>query len=138
MIPEHESPVRSILSQAKNTPFYPLKSFEDAKSYKDGVAVFEGDYGGQIYLTCPVSEIICDEPTLRQLLIDIDTHCFNYPDSAQIYYERIAQGSGIWGGSGGGIVTSDLWVHPELEKLGLEEIRAVIKGKQKRIRQESD
>ncbi len=42
MIPEHESPVRSILSQAKNTPFYPLKSFEDAKSYKDGVAVFEG------------------------------------------------------------------------------------------------
>ncbi len=104
MIPEHESPVRSILSQAKNTPFYPLKSFEDAKSYKDGVAVFEGDYGGQIYLTCPVSEIICDEPTLRQLLIDIDTHCFNYPDSAQIYYERIAQGSGIWGGSGGGIV----------------------------------
>ncbi len=35
---------------------------------------------------------------------------------------------GIWGGSGGGIVTSDVWVHPELEKLGLgEEIREVIK-----------
>jgi hypothetical protein len=92
-----------------------LRSLAEAQATSDGVVVFEGDYGGQIYLTCPASMVRCDESSLQTLLTDIDTLAFRDPPSARIYYERHAVSTGIWGGMGGGIVTGSLWVHPRLE-----------------------
>ena len=38
---------------------------------QDFAVIFEGDFGGQIYLTCPALEIKCNENPLHQLLLDI-------------------------------------------------------------------
>jgi len=37
------------------------------------MVIFEGDYGGQIYATCPASLVRCSEETLQGLLRDLDT-----------------------------------------------------------------
>jgi hypothetical protein len=79
----------------------------------------EGDYGGSIYLTCPARLVHCDEPTLRQLLHDLDKHDWNDLDGVGLYYEVAPVGSGVTGGTGGGVVTDGLWLHPDLETKGL-------------------
>lgn len=38
---------------------------ETAKSDPNAYVVMEGDWGGQIYLTCPVNYIVCDEALLK-------------------------------------------------------------------------
>ena len=68
VIPRHESPVRRIVSDADNLPYYPLKDLQEARNYDDAVMIFEGDTGGQIYLVCPVIMIKCSMKTLKRLL----------------------------------------------------------------------
>jgi len=94
----------------------------------------EGDYGGSIYLTCPVRLVHCDEPTLQQLLIDLDKHDWNDPEGVGVYYEVAPVGSGVVGGNGGGAVTDGLWLHPDLEAKGLRErVAAVVRGERERL-----
>ena len=83
--------------------------------------VMEGDYGGSIYLTCPVRLIGCDEPALEHLLHELDGHCWNDAEGARLFFECAPVGTGIAGGTGGGIVTSGVWLHPDLEALRLRQ-----------------
>ncbi|MEK6949770.1 MAG: hypothetical protein AABX34_06100 [Nanoarchaeota archaeon] len=134
VIPEHESPVRSITSKAHGTPYKPIKDFEEAKKYDDSYIIMEGDWGGQIYLSVPVNKIKCDYQTLKNLLDEIDRkewEC-NKGDGSGIYFERKNAGKGITGGMGGGISTDDLWVHEDLNKIK-NKISAVLNGKSKSI-----
>jgi len=51
-----------------------------------------------------------------------------------LYYEIAPVGSGITGGSGGGVVTDSLWLHPVLETKGLRNrVEAVITGERVRL-----
>lgn len=61
-IPEHQSVVRTICSKQ----FIPLKNWEEALE-KDGHLIMEGDYGGIIYLTCPVKLIKCSEQNKQRV-----------------------------------------------------------------------
>ena len=135
VIPEHESAVRRMVADARGESYEALRSLADANASEGSTAVMEGDYGGSIYLTCPASLVRCDEATLRQLLLDLDEHDWNDPEGVGLYYERAPIGTGIAGGSGGGVVTAGIWLHPELEAKGLRAaVEAVIAGERERIK----
>lgn len=129
VIPEHESPVRSIVSKSHGTPYKPIKNFEEAKKYNDSYMIMEGDWGGQIYLSISVKFIKCDYEILKNLLKDLDKIAWecNKGEGSGIYFERKKAGEGITGGMGGGAAIDELWVHKEFIDIK-EKILGVIKG----------
>jgi hypothetical protein len=134
VIPDHESAVRRMVAEAHGDRYEAIKSLHAAKATADAAVVMEGDYGGSIYLTCPVRLVHCDEPSLRQLLHDLDKQYWNDPEGVSLYYEVAPVGSGVTGGTGGGVVTDGLWLHPDLEKKGLRaRVEAVIRGERVRL-----
>ena len=92
------------------------------------------DFGGTIYLVAPVDGVRCDEATLSRLLSDIDQMCWRDLEMARVAIERRPVGSGVAGGMGGGRVQKTLWLHPELEALGVRrEIEDILAGKPYRL-----
>ena len=97
----------------------------------------EGDWGGQIYLACPLSVVGATEPALRALLRELDAIAWptNDQEGMAILYEHRPAGAGVAGGMGGGLVDAAIWVHDEFVALGLADaIRAVIRGERERLR----
>ena len=134
VIPDHESAVRRLVADAHGGGYKAIESLDEAKATPGAAIVMEGDYGGSIYLTCPARLVHCDERTLRQLLDDLDEHDWSDPDGVGLYYEVAPVGSGVAGGTGGGVVTDRVWLHPDLEAKGLRErAEAVITGKRVRL-----
>jgi len=74
---EQHSQVRSMMAEASGNIYMALETFAAARGRPGSVVIFEGDYGGTIYLTIPVREVACDEAALEQLLIDIDAMCWS-------------------------------------------------------------
>jgi hypothetical protein len=135
-LPEHESGVRRLVSDAHAIPYHPLHSFEEAKSSPDGIVILEGDDGGQIYVVCPASVVKCSEEALDNLLRDLDSIAWPHNDlnSAKVFYERRPMGSPVFGGMGGATVTENIWIHQRFIDAGLgEQIRGVIEGRRSRI-----
>lgn len=131
-LPNHESAVRRFISDAHGLAYNPLHSLEEARIYDDGIIVFEGDNGGQIYLVAPASQVMCSEKTLKHLLDQLDEIERPSGDGceAHIYYERKPVGTGIPGGMGGGAVTGDIWLHPRIAQRGIDAaIYGVIAGR---------
>lgn len=111
------SPLRDLMSQAGKIEFRPVKSFFEAKKYTDAYVIFEGDGGGQIYLSCPMKLVRCSEKALQKLLLKIDEKQWKDPSMAHISYERMTVGEIIAGGMDGGVATEGVWLHPEIEQL---------------------
>jgi hypothetical protein len=135
LIPRGCSPVRFAISQVCNTEYEPIEGFEGALNTQDAVLIMEGDWGGQIYLTCPMKLVHCSEGALENLLTDLDDiawHC-NEGLGTGIYYEVRKPGEWISGGLGGGYVSDTLWVYPEFDDRE-NEIKDVIEGRSERIR----
>lgn len=106
-------------------------SLAEARAYQgsDAIAMLEGDDGGQTYVVCPVALIRCDEPTLRQLLLDIDSVEWGEPDMVKLCYLRRAVGEHVGGGMGWRPSHGGVWVHRTLRDRGLEpQILAVLAG----------
>ena len=134
VIPDHESAVRRMVADAHGGGYKAIESLDEARATPGAAIVMEGDYGGSIYLTCPARLVRCDERALRQLLHDLDEHDWNDPEGVGLYYEVAPVGSGVAGGTGGGVVTDRVWLHPDLEAKGLRErAEAVIAGKRVRL-----
>jgi len=109
-------------------------SLAEARRHEDACVIMEGDYGGSIYLTCPVSLVSCDEDTLAKLLSDLDDAYWRDTEGASLCFEPRPVGSRVAGGTGGGVVLPGLWVHPDLEKLDLrDETEEVLAGTRARI-----
>jgi hypothetical protein len=67
-------------------------------------------------------------------LHDLDARSWNDRDMARVFYERLPVGSTVPGGTGGGLVTEGVWLHPTLEEQGLRPaVEAVIAGGRDRI-----
>lgn len=133
-LPEHHSPLRSMMAEASGNTYTALKTLMAAREHPGSVVIFEGDDGGTVYLTIPVSEVACDEPALRQLLIDIDAMCWSDSSMTRIVYETVPLGASVAGGMGGGQVVDGLWLHPAVEALGVgEDIQQILSGQRKRI-----
>ena len=106
-------------------------TFEEAKRDSKGVAVLGGDWGGQVYLTCPMKYIKCDEESLEKLLCqidDIEWDC-NEGEGTYITYLRGDRGDWIGGGMGGGFVENGLWINPDIQSRTKKLIKKVINGR---------
>jgi hypothetical protein len=113
-----------------------LHSLEEAKLFSDGVVIFEGDDGGQIYIVCPAARIECSTEILERLLRDLDHISWSSNDlnSARLFYERLPVGAPVFGGIGGATVEDDVWIHQSFTDSGLDDpIREVIGGRRSRI-----
>jgi hypothetical protein len=123
-----------MMAEAAGDTYTAFTTFVAAREHPGGVVIFEGDYGGTIYLTIPVREVACSETALKQLLFDIDTMCWSDSHGARVVYEVIPVGADVAGGMGGGQVIDGLWLHPRLEALGIREgIQQVLNGKREHI-----
>ena len=119
------SPLRSLMAEAATSPYVSYPSLVEAQADPDGVMIMEGDDGGTIYVVCPARLVRCSQQSLERLLQDIDALVWREPDMARIVFERARVGQRIAGGLGGGIVTDQIWVHEELDRVATS-IRAVI------------
>jgi hypothetical protein len=136
MIPEYERPIGRIMADAHGDAFRPIPSLEEAQRVADGRVILEGDYGGQVYLTCPAALVRCSSEVLQQLLLDIDAWCWpgNDGHGAGVYFEQKPVGAGVWGGMGGGIIADGLWLHAEVEGFGIrDQVEAVLTGGRDRL-----
>jgi hypothetical protein len=116
-----------MVADATGRPYQAFRTLAEAQADPDGVVVFEGDDGGQVYLVCPARAVHCSEEALRFLLKEIDSRQWNDPSAARIYFERLPVGSPVPGGMGGGRVTDGLWLHPRLRD-GADAIGNVLRG----------
>ena len=131
-IPDHVDALRSMMADAKGSTYVSFETLEEA-SRNNAVLIMQGDEGGQIYLTYPAARIACSAERLNELLRFVDSKSFSDISSASIRYELLKPGDGVAGGMGGGIVTGDLWIHPEIATVELEEkIRSVFSGTENR------
>jgi len=126
---EYKSDFRSLVHAAQDWDYKPLCNYDAAQNIENGCVVFEGDDGGQIYLTCPMKYVFCSHDTLWELAKDIDKLFWNDVSMLHLCYESIAINSGVAGGMGGGLVTDGLWIHDSLKENGLfERILSVVAG----------
>ncbi len=131
-LPEHHSGVRRMIAEAHASEYVAYKSLAEAKAAANGVVVFEGDDGGQIYLVARASRVLCSQEALHRLLADLDAQAWADPDAARVYYENLPIGAGVAGGMGGGVVTNDIWVHQRLRNFETA-IRAVLAGQRENL-----
>jgi len=128
-IKNNESAVRKMVADSKLENYTPFENLLEAKKYKEAYLIMEGDYGGQIYLTIPVEKIQCSEKNLFDLLNYLDDLSWKYSEGAKLFYEKIKEKTIVAGGMGGGVITSDLWVHSDLE-VYKDEIYKILNNKQ--------
>jgi len=112
---DQESGLRSLLTEASGETYTSYKSLAEAKIDPNGVAILEGDYGGQIYVVVRAKDVKCDDNLLFDLLQYLDRIEWDDPDGASIYYESRPVNSGVAGGMGGGAVMDKIWIHPRLQ-----------------------
>jgi len=123
------------MADSGKTSYHPLASLAQALSDPYGIAVLEGDDGGQIYVVCPARHIKCSESVLQQLLVDIDGTEWDDPSMRRIYFESRPPSQPVPGGMGGGQVMDQPWIHPRLIENGLSDaILNVLSGKAQRIK----
>lgn len=122
------------MADAHTRSYTAYSTLAEAGQDDDAAVVMQGDEGGTIYLTCPVRFVRCDERTLHTLLLDLDKLDWNEPSSVGLYFEHAPVGTGIAGGTGGGVVAEGVWLHPSLETPDLREsVEAVIAGQRSHI-----
>jgi len=121
------SPLRFVTAAVTGNRYQHCKTLAEARATEDMVVIMEGDYGGHIYFTCPVTRIRCDAETLSRLLADLDALCWDDPDGAGLYFELVSPKTGVAGGMGGGMVLDGIWLHDKLQHL-LVKVEAVVSG----------
>jgi hypothetical protein len=131
---EHRSDLRYLMAQAAGVSYVSYASLAAAREDDAGCVIFEGDYGGQIYLAAPARAVSCDEKALDLLLRDLDALCWDDEEGRRVVYEQRPAGTGVAGGMGGGMVAADGWIHPEIAELGIvSEIRDVLAARRPRL-----
>ncbi len=123
-----------MVAEASGDSYTAFTTFAAAREHAGSVVIFEGDYGGTIYLTIPVREVTCGEAALKRLLLDIDTMCWSDTHGTRVVYETIPVGANVTGVMGGGRIVAGLWLHPKVETLGIrEDIQQVLDGQREHI-----
>ena len=128
ILPEQESGLRRMIADAQGRQYRTFRSLLEAKSSPDSIVVFEGDYGGQIYVVAKVAVISCSEQVLVSLLSELDSLKWKDPQGMGLYFEEAEIGQPIPGGMGGGRVTEGVWVHPRLQQYS-SKVEDVLTGK---------
>lgn len=88
-------------------------------------AVLEGDWGGQIYATIPLKDVIGDLRVLYAVLVYLDVLAWdcNEGDGRRLYIVRAGPVDYVGGGMGGGACFGKLWMHPEFPAAVVNAVR---------------
>ena len=109
-----------------------FKTFEDFRAAENAVAIFFGDWGGQVYATVPMRLFSADvsPEDFRQLAIRLEEVCWSCNVStedpaggAMLNFDVQEPNTGVLGGMGGGWVGEDAWINPDLPDKAREFIR---------------
>ena len=131
-IPPHERPFAGIMHGKLGYEYVAYKSMDEARADQDAIVILTGDYGGQVYLTCPLVKVQCSQPILEKLLAELGR--FAWGDGEDIYFERVRPDRFVFGGMGGAPVMDDVWIHGEFRNLHeihvdlLPDVAAVLAG----------
>jgi len=133
-IPTHHSMVNHLMNEVHGRKYQPLKSLEEAKTFEDGTVILEGDWGGMIFLTCPVKYLSATQQEIEILCLNLEKHfwaCnFKRTDGGWgVYYEQKTPNSGVWGGMGGGLVIDGLWTHKRFDSELISKVKEQLKYK---------
>lgn len=134
VLPDYVSSSRSSEAERLNVEYRSVPSLDQARKSHDFAVVLEGDDGGQIYASCPVDLVVCDEPTLRELLCDVDAIQWDEPGGCGLYFELAPSGTHLAGGMGGGEVIRGVWCHEEIHAIKMDKALAdVLTGRSNRL-----
>ena len=122
LLEEHESGIRALIAESHGQPYRSFHTLKEAQAAPVAAVILEGDYGGQIFATCPARLVRCDEARLRHLSKELELLLWDTDDTdgAQLYLEPVAAGHSVAGGMGGGRVVDGVWTHEEIRQLGLD------------------
>jgi hypothetical protein len=137
LLRSYESAARSFLAESKGQVYRSFRTLAEAKAAPIAAVIVEGDYGGQIFTTCPASLVGSTEERVRRLAEELETrtNATTYAGSAQVLFEPIPVGGGVAGGMGGGIVVNGVWVHEEIRQLGwAEDVEGILLGTIEQLR----
>jgi hypothetical protein len=132
LLRSHQSAARTFLAESKGRVYRSFRTLAEARDAPVAAVIVEGDYGGQIFATCPASLVACTEERVRRLAEELETrvNATTYAGSAQVLFEPIPIGGGVAGGMGGGGVIDGVWVHEEIRQLGwAEDVEAILLGR---------
>lgn len=146
-ISAHESPVENVMHKVigSEQPYKPLRTLEEARGMEHGSVVIEGDWGGTIYLSCPVKYVHATQEEIEALAEWLERQFWdcNFDASGEggqgVYYKDAPPGSGLMGGMGGGAHLDGLWVHPDLlGEVGVDAVKNEIIKRLKMERTDED
>ena len=128
IIPDSNRAVDFMVTKAKGLEYKPIENMEEARNISNAIVVLDGDYGGQVYATCPVKHL---NPTitheqLEAICKQLSAVEWNQDDDWQVSYQIKEVGHGVWGGMGGGRVEDGLWMHPKLSEQSIELLRPIV------------
>jgi hypothetical protein len=102
----HESPLRKSMAEHRGQTYRWFYTLAEAQAAPVAAVSVEGDYGGQIYATCPAKLVQCTEERLYRLAEELEAELWatDYLGTVQVLYEPLPVGAGIAGGKGGGLI----------------------------------
>jgi hypothetical protein len=67
------------MADASGGSFVAYATADQARQDPDAALIMEGDYGGEIYLACPLSTVAASDPALHALLRALDEIAWDDP-----------------------------------------------------------
>ena len=103
-------------------------TLDDARDTNNFYAIFWGDGGDVIYLTCPVDLIKTNELVLYKLVLAIDEVLWHEDDGRDIYYEKfdilpskVDDGKGV-------VLKDEIWFNDKINDAAKKIINGIISG----------
>lgn len=127
-IPDSNRAVDFMVTKAEGLEYKPIENMEEARNTPNAIVVLDGDYGGQVYATCPVKYLNSSitHSQLEAICKQLSAWEWEQDDDWQVSYQIKEVGRGVWGGMGGGLVEDGLWMHPKLSEQSIELLRPVV------------
>ena len=131
-IESHVDSLRSMVAQHEGAAYRSHATLAEAIA-NDAHVILQGDYGGQIYFTCPATKVKCSESGLKRLLDYLDARSWNDTQGASIFFEDRTPDSTaeieILTGAAADLKVADIWLHTRLQELKLEaRVRSFVFG----------
>jgi hypothetical protein len=106
-----------------------FKTFDEFRAAPNAVAIFYGDWGGQVYATVPVRLFLPEmgRKEIHELAVRLEQACWSCNVSeddpsggAMVRFEIKEPGTGVIGGMGGGWVGDQAWTNPDISDIAKE------------------
>ena len=119
-LPAGADGLRLMMAESQGQSYKYFSTLSQAIANK-AIVILQGDYAGQIYLTCPAEKVKCSEADLQLLLEYLDAKAWKDLNAAGIFYESYPGDRTVSGGMGGGLVINGVWLHSRFVDMGIKD-----------------